>query len=160
MTEIKNVEQELSRFQARLVAAAAFVMVCFGLLGYRLYHLQIEKHDELSVRAENNRISVVPIVPNRGLIVDRNGVVLANNYSAYTLEIMPARVHDLESTINRLAELVDIQTRDRKRFTGKVAAGRRAVTSWRVRERFEGARSGSGAARRTAANACRPAVLV
>ena len=116
MTEIKNVEQELSRFQARLVAAAAFVMVCFGLLGYRLYHLQIEKHDELSVRAENNRISVVPIVPNRGLIVDRNGVVLANNYSAYTLEIMPARVHDLEATINRLAELVDIQTRDRKRF--------------------------------------------
>ncbi|MFM9916299.1 MAG: penicillin-binding protein 2 [Rhizobacter sp.] len=116
MTEIKNVEQELSRFQARLVAATAFVLVCFGLLGYRLFHLQIEKHDELSVRAENNRISVVPIVPNRGLIVDRNGVVLANNYSAYTLEIMPARVDDLEATINRLAEVVDIQTRDRKRF--------------------------------------------
>ncbi|MDL2339035.1 MAG: penicillin-binding protein 2 [Pseudomonadota bacterium] len=116
MTEIKNVEQELSRFQTRLVAAAAFVLLCFGLLGYRLYHLQIEKHDELSVRAENNRISVVPIVPNRGLIVDRNGVVLANNYSAYTLEIMPARVDDLDATINRLAEVIDIQTRDRKRF--------------------------------------------
>ncbi|MBX9794761.1 MAG: penicillin-binding protein 2 [Burkholderiaceae bacterium] len=116
MTEIKNVEQELSRFQTRLLAAAAFVLLCFALLGYRLYHLQIEKHDELSVRAENNRISVVPIVPNRGLIVDRNGVVLANNYSAYTLEIMPARVDDLEATINRLAEVIDIQTRDRKRF--------------------------------------------
>ncbi|MDO9316294.1 MAG: penicillin-binding protein 2 [Burkholderiaceae bacterium] len=116
MTEIKNVEQELSRFQTRLLAAAAFVLLCFGLLGYRLFHLQIEKHDELSVRAENNRISVVPIVPNRGLIVDRNGVVLANNYSAYTLEIMPARVDDLDATINRLAEVIDIQTRDRKRF--------------------------------------------
>lgn len=116
MTEIKNVEQELSRFHKRLLAAAAFVLLCFGLLGYRLYHLQIEKYEELSVRAENNRIAVVPIVPNRGLIVDRNGVVLANNYSAYTLEIMPARVDDLEATINRLAEVVDIQTRDRKRF--------------------------------------------
>lgn len=81
------------------MAATAFVLLCFGLLGYRLVHLQIVKHDELSVQAENNRISVVPIVPNRGLIVDRNGVVLlANNYSAYTLEIMPARVQDLEST--------------------------------------------------------------
>ncbi|MBX9715831.1 MAG: hypothetical protein K2X42_04475, partial [Burkholderiaceae bacterium] len=64
MTEFKNVEQEISRFHTRLLAAAAFVLLCFGLLGYRLFHLQVEKHDELSVRAENNRISVVPIVPN------------------------------------------------------------------------------------------------
>ena len=116
MTELKNVEQELSRFHTRLLAAAAFVLLCFGLLGYRLVHLQINKHEELSVRAENNRIAVVPIVPNRGLIVDRNGVVLANNYSAYTLELMPARIDDLEATINQLAEVIDIQPRDRKRF--------------------------------------------
>ena len=116
MTEIKNVEQELRRFHTRLFAAAAFVLVCFGLLAYRLTHLQVSKHEELSVRAENNRIAVVPIVPNRGLIVDRHGVVLANNYSAYTLELMPARIDDLETTINQLAEVVDIQPRDRKRF--------------------------------------------
>lgn len=116
MTELKNVELELRRFHTRLLAAAAFVLLCFGLLGYRLMHLQIDKHEELSVRAENNRISVVPIVPNRGLIVDRNGVVLANNYSAYTLELMPARIDDLEATINQLAEVIDIQPRDRKRF--------------------------------------------
>ena len=116
MTELKNVEQELRRFHTRLFAAAAFVLLCFGLLAFRLTHLQIVKHDELSVRAENNRIAVVPIVPNRGLIVDRNGVVLANNYSAYTLELMPARLDDLEATINQLAEIIDIQPRDRKRF--------------------------------------------
>jgi penicillin-binding protein 2 len=116
VTEIKNVEQELRRFQARLFAAAAFVVLCFGLLAFRLTHLQIYKHEELSVRAENNRISVVPIVPNRGLIVDRNGVVLANNYSAYTLELMPSRIDDLDATINQLAEVIDIQPRDRKRF--------------------------------------------
>ena len=116
MTEIRNVEQELSRFNARLLAAAAFVLVAFGLLGARLVHLQVVKHEELSTQAENNRIAVVPIVPNRGLIVDRNGVVLANNYSAYTLEITPSKVTDLDALVDRLAEVVDIQPRDRKRF--------------------------------------------
>ncbi len=116
MTEIRNVEQELSRFNARLLAAAAFVLFAFGLLGARLVHLQVVKHEELSTQAENNRIAVVPIVPNRGLIVDRNGIVLANNYSAYTLEITPSKVSDLDGMIDRLAEVVDIQARDRKRF--------------------------------------------
>ena len=114
--EIRNVEQELSRFNARLLAAAAFVLFAFGLLAARLVHLQVFKHEELSTQAENNRIAVVPIVPNRGLIVDRNGVVLANNYSAYTLEITPSKAGDLEPLIDRLAEVVEIQPRDRKRF--------------------------------------------
>lgn len=116
MTELKNLEQEIGRFRVRLLAAVAFVLAGFGLLGYRLVHLQVVKHDELSVRAENNRISVVPIVPNRGVIVDRNGVVLADNYSAYTLEISPTRAGDLDTTIDQLAEVIDIQPRDRKRF--------------------------------------------
>jgi penicillin-binding protein 2 len=116
VTEIRNVEQELSRFNTRLLAAGAFVLFGFGLLGARLVHLQVVKHEELATQAENNRIAVVPIVPNRGLIVDRNGVVLANNYSAYTLEITPSRAGELEPLIERLAEVVDIQPRDRKRF--------------------------------------------
>ena len=116
MTELKNVEQELSRFNARLLAAAAFVLFAFGLLGARLVHLQVFKHEDLATQAENNRIAVVPIVPNRGLIVDRNGIVLANNYSAYTLEITPSKAGPLEPLIDRLAEIVDIQPRDRKRL--------------------------------------------
>ncbi|HJV94894.1 MAG TPA: penicillin-binding protein 2, partial [Albitalea sp.] len=116
MTELKNVEQELGRFRVRLLAAAAFVLFAFGLLVSRLVYLQVVKHDELSTQAENNRIAVVPIVPNRGLIVDRNGVVLANNYSAYTLEIMPAKVSDLEATIDQIAQVIEVQPRDRKRF--------------------------------------------
>ena len=116
MTELRNTEQELSRFRLRLIAAALFVLFCFGLLAARLAYLQIGKHDELSTQAENNRIAVVPITPNRGLILDRNGVVLANNYSAYTLEIAPAKVRDLDATIDRLAEIVPIETRDRRRF--------------------------------------------
>jgi penicillin-binding protein 2 len=116
MTELKNVEQEVGRFRRRLVAAAAFVLFAFGLLAARLVYLQIYKHAELSTQAENNRITVVPIVPNRGLIVDRNGIVLANNYSAYTLEITPSKVDNLEALIDRLATVVEIQPRDRKRF--------------------------------------------
>jgi penicillin-binding protein 2 len=117
VTELKNIERELSRFRTRLVAAAAFVLFGFSLLGARLVYLQVFKHEELQTQAENNRIAVVPVTPNRGLIVDRNGVVLANNYSAYTLEITPAKLQaDLEQTIDALAELVRIEPRDRKRF--------------------------------------------
>jgi penicillin-binding protein 2 len=116
MTELKNLEQELGRFRARLWAAAGFVLFCFGLLVFRLVVLQVVRHDDLATRAEANRVAVVPIVPNRGLIVDRHGVVLANNYAAYTLEITPSKVDDVEATINVLAEVVDIQARDRRRF--------------------------------------------
>ena len=116
VTELKDIEQELGRFRTRLLAAAAFVLIGFSLLCTRLVYLQIYRHEELSTRADNNRIAVVPIVPNRGLIVDRNGIVLANNYSAYTLEITPSKVDDLEATIDSLAEVVEIQPRDRKRF--------------------------------------------
>src|SRR5437667_5436093 len=117
MTELKNIEQELSRFRTRLVAAAAFVLFAFGLLATRLVYLQVVKHAELSTQAENNRIAVVPIVPNRGLILDRNGVVLANNYSAYTLEITPSKLEQsVDAIIDELARIVDVQPRDRKRF--------------------------------------------
>src|ERR1700712_1134716 len=101
MTELKNVEQEVGRFRMRLAAAAAFVLFAFGLLGARLVYLQIYRHDELSTQAENNRITVVPIVPNRGLILDRNGIVLANNYSAYPLEIAPPKADALDGLMTR-----------------------------------------------------------
>jgi len=116
VTELKDIERELGNFRFRLFVAAAVVLFGFGLLGARLVWLQVVRHDELSTQAENNRIAVVPIVPNRGLILDRNGVVLANNYSAYTLEITPSKVPNLVETIDQLAELVEITTRDRRRF--------------------------------------------
>src|SRR5207253_4146246 len=83
LTELRNTEREIWRFRLRLAAAAGFVLFAFGLLGARLAFLQVWKHEELSTQAENNRIAVVPVVPNRGLILDRNGIVLASNYSAY-----------------------------------------------------------------------------
>ena len=91
MTEIRNVEADLARFRTRVFAVSVMVLFCFSLLAMRLVYLQVVRHDDLRAQAESNRTSIVPIVPNRGLIVDRNGVVLASNYSAYTLEITPAR---------------------------------------------------------------------
>ncbi|MBI4989234.1 MAG: penicillin-binding protein 2 [Rhodocyclales bacterium] len=114
--EFRNPEQELDRFQRRLAVAGGFVLFAFFLLFARFFWLQVVQHEHYQTRAEDNRISLVPIVPNRGVIVDRDGVVLARNYSAYTLEITPSRVADLEAVINELAGIIDIQPKDRKRF--------------------------------------------
>ncbi|MDT3737413.1 MAG: penicillin-binding protein 2 [Denitratisoma sp.] len=116
MAEFKNPEQELERFQRRLAVAGGLVLLAFFLLFVRFFWLQVIQHEHYRTRAEDNRIALVPIVPNRGLIVDRNGTVLARNYSAYTLEIMPSKVADLEAVIDELADIVDIQPKDRKRF--------------------------------------------
>jgi penicillin-binding protein 2 len=114
--EFRNPEREVLRFQRRLAVVGVFVLFAFALLFARFFWLQVIQHEYFQTRAEDNRISLVPIVPNRGLIVDRSGVVMARNYSAYTLEITPSKVADLEATINDLAKIVDIQPKDRKRF--------------------------------------------
>ena len=128
MAEIRNLERDLHHFRGRLIAAAAFVLLCFALLAARLVWLQVFRHDEFALQAEANRIAVVPIVPNRGLIVDRHGVVLASNYSAYTLEVTPRRSADLEALIDELSQVVEITPRDRRRFK-------------RLREELKGAES-------------------
>ena len=116
MTELRNVEADLSRFRARVVVAILAVICAFTLLAARLVYLQVVRHADLNEQAESNRTAVVPIVPNRGLILDRNGIVLATNYSAYTLEITPSKLVNVEETITALEQVVDIQPRDKRRF--------------------------------------------
>jgi len=116
LAELRDSQAELQRFRGRVAVMQIMVLVCFLLLVTRLSYLQIVRHDDLLEQAENNRTAVIPTVPPRGTILDRNGVVLANNYSAYTLEITPSRVADLEATIDALAQVVDIQGKDRRRF--------------------------------------------
>ena len=116
MTELRNVEAELSRFRARVLVAGLAVLCAFSLLAARLVYLQVYRHADLSERAESNRTAIMPIVPNRGLIMDRNGIILASNYSAYTLEITPSKVENLDETIAALQPLVEITSRDKRRF--------------------------------------------
>jgi len=114
--EIRDSERELQRFRGRLAMLGVFVLSLFGLLFLRFFYLQVIQHGHYSTLAEANRISIQPIAPHRGIIVDRNGIQLAHNYSAYTLEITPSKVPDLNATIDELAEVVEITPRDRRRF--------------------------------------------
>jgi penicillin-binding protein 2 len=114
--ELRNTERELQGFQVRLGAAGLVVLIAFAVLLARFVWLQVLQHEAYSAKAEENRIAIVPLPPSRGLVLDRNGEVLARNYLAYTLEIFPARVRKLEATIAELAQFVDIQPRDRARF--------------------------------------------
>ncbi|SEL03429.1 penicillin-binding protein 2 [Nitrosovibrio tenuis] len=114
--ELRNHLRELHNFRLRLVISAGFVLVLLLLLFSRFYYLQVIQREHYHTLAEANRISIAPIVPNRGLIFDRNGEVLAHNYSAYTLEIVPSKVDNLETLINELSTVIDIAPRDRKRF--------------------------------------------
>ena len=114
--ELRNSQLEIHHFRLRLAIVAGFVLTMFSLLFVRFFYLQVIQYEHYHTLAEANRISIVPIVPNRGIISDRNGVILAHNYSAYTLEITPAKVDDLEALINELAEIVDIAPKDRRRF--------------------------------------------
>jgi penicillin-binding protein 2 len=114
--ELKNPERELFLFRRRLLVAATLIVVGFGGLLGRFVYLQIYQHRHYQTLAESNRIAIVPIVPNRGVITDRHGIVLAQSYSAYTLELTPSRIRNVDATIDELATLVDVQPRDRKRF--------------------------------------------
>ncbi len=135
LTELKNHERELHYFQLRIGAAAVAVLIAFGALFARFVYLQVVQRDYYRTKAEDNRISIVPVAPNRGLILDRNGVVLARNYSAYTLEIQTAKVADLERTINELSEVIDIQAKDRSRFR-KLLVETRNAESLPIRTRL------------------------
>ena len=135
LAELKNHERELYFFHLRVGFAGVAVLAAFALLLARFVHLQVFQHDTYASKAEDNRISIVPIAPNRGLILDRNGVVLARNYSAYTLEIFPAKVRDLERTIQELESVVEVNARDRSRFR-KLLSEMRNADSLPIRTRL------------------------
>ena len=100
--EFKNHQREIFHFRLRLVVSIGFVLVLLAVLLVRFIYLQAVRHSYYQTLAESNRIFIVPIVPNRGLILDRNGVELARNYSGYTLEIKPNQTADA-ATINELS---------------------------------------------------------
>ncbi len=116
MHELRNVERDGARFRRRVLVIAIVVFLALALVAMRLVFLQVVRYEDLAEQAESNRTAVLPVVPNRGLILDRNGVVLATNYAAYTLEITPSKAGVLEKTIASLSEVVDIHPKDKRRF--------------------------------------------
>ena len=125
MTEIRNAEAELALFRTRVLVIGLAIFIAFGLIVARMVYLQVVRHEELQAQAESNRTAVLPVVPNRGQILDRYGRVLATNFSAYTLEITPSEVEDLDQTIEELGQLLDITPRDKRRFRKLMSESRR-----------------------------------
>ena len=121
--ELRDHQRELYYFQLRLAIVGGAVLFAFFVLLVRFFYVQVIQHEYYHTLAEQNRIFIVPVVPNRGLIVDRNGVVLAHNFAAYTLEITPSLVDDIERTITALSTLVAITPKDRKRFQKLIEEG-------------------------------------
>src|SRR5438067_2930116 len=115
-SDFSTAERDRFYFRRRLGIAAFIVVIAFGGLFTRFFYLQVVQHNHYQTLAETNPIAIVPCVPNRGVVTDRNGIVLAQSYSGYTLEIMPSHVKNLDETIDALSQIVDVQPRDRKRF--------------------------------------------
>ena len=121
----KDHKQENRLFFRRAVTAYAVIGIIFLLLISRLAYLQIIQNDKYTTLAENNRVKLVPIAPNRGLIFDRNGVLLAENLPAYSLEIIPEKVEDIPGTIEALSEIVTITEDDQTEFFNTLKTKRR-----------------------------------
>ena len=126
MSSLNDSERELHQFRNRIVALVLFILVCFFFLLLRFVWVQIVRHSNYVAQAEENRISIVPTMPSRGIIMDRNGVILANNYSAYTLEIIPAKIGaKMEDVVEELSQIIEITPRDRKRFKKRMEEAKR-----------------------------------
>ena len=113
---LRDHRRELATFESRLAVAGLVIFAAFALLTARFVWLQVIQKSHYHTLAEANRISIVPAVPNRGVILDRHGEVLASNESAYTLEVTPTEAGNLERALEELAQIIDITPRDRRRL--------------------------------------------
>lgn len=107
---------EASLFYRRALLSLGVVALMLGLLVINMYHLQVRQYDDYTTRSNGNRIKVLPLHPPRGLIYDRNGVLLAENRPTFDLEVIPEQVKNLSETVDRLGELFEITENERERF--------------------------------------------
>ncbi len=118
---LKNDSQEMRLFESRIVIAVILgTLLVLGLVA-RLGYLQIVKHRYYATLAQNNRVSPVPIPPARGLILDRNGVVLADDFPVFTLQVTPDRVPNMKRLLAKLRPLVALNAQDMHNFRRRLA---------------------------------------
>jgi penicillin-binding protein 2 len=114
--EIKDVFRETRVFTTRAIVISILMLLLATILLARLFYLQVVEFERYSTLSKNNRISVVPRAPVRGLIFDRNGVPIARNVPSYTLEIVPDQVEDMDKLLDELGKLVRLSDYDLKSF--------------------------------------------
>jgi len=113
---IKDYLFESHLFMQRSVQALIFAAALVAVLIGRLVYLQVLAHEHYITLADDNRIKILPLPPNRGLIFDRNGLILADNLPSYRLELTLEQIRDIDTTLSKLSELVNIRDVDLKRF--------------------------------------------
>ena len=123
-TLIKDHLQEAILFKHRAWVAAGFCLIFIAILLVRLVNLQVLEYKHFDKLSENNRVRLMAIAPNRGLIFDRNGVVLAENRPSYRLEIIPEQVDDMEWLLAELGQLVELDENAVKRFRKAIKRSR------------------------------------
>ncbi|MCW8855490.1 MAG: penicillin-binding protein 2 [Gammaproteobacteria bacterium] len=123
-TLIKDHLQEAILFKHRAWVAAVFCLFFIIVLLVRLFNLQVLEYQHFDKLSENNRVRLMAIAPNRGLIFDRNGVVLAENRPSYRLEVIPEQVNNMEWLLVELGKLVELDEADIKRFRKAIKRSR------------------------------------
>ena len=114
--QLKDTIRESQAFLSRTIAAGFLVLIAVVLLSWRMMQLQIVDHEHFTTLSQENRVKVLPLPPTRGLIYDRKGVLLAQNRPAFSLEITPEQVDDIDQTVNELSNLIEIGEEDLERF--------------------------------------------
>jgi len=122
---LKDSSRETSLFRARAILAGTLAAVLLLLLLSRLVYLQVTRHDHFTTLSQANRVNIQPIAPTRGLIYDRNGLVLAENLPTFSLEIVPERVEDMEATLAAIGRIIAVSEADLERFYVELKRRRR-----------------------------------
>ncbi|MDP4946370.1 penicillin-binding protein 2 [Alishewanella sp. SMS8] len=122
---MQDVEAEHRLFNHRAVFAMVFVVLMFAVIVVNMYHLQVTSYQAYQTRSEGNRIKVLPLAPNRGLITDRNGILLAENRPVFSLELVPEQISDMPTTLQELSALIEISEEQQTNFLKEVRQQRR-----------------------------------
>lgn len=122
---IQDFAAESRLFNQRAVVAMLVVVLLFSVIIFNMYQLQVVKYQDYQTRSEGNRIKVVPMAPNRGLIYDRSGILLAENRPVFSLELVPEQVSDMAATLDALAGLIALTPEQTDNFLKQVRAQRR-----------------------------------
>src|SRR3990172_8530516 len=110
---LKNIAEESRLIKRRVYIAATIIVLFIPFILSRLFYLQVLQHEHFITLSQNNRIKVLPLPPTRGLIYSRDNILLAENQPAFSLEIVPERVDNLDQVVARLAGIITVQEEDR-----------------------------------------------
>ena len=122
---LKDHEKDARQVRSRVFIGMAVIAFLSCLLVARMYYLQVMQYDYHSTLSENNRVHVQPIPPTRGLIYDRNGVILADNRPSFSLTVTRERAGDWKKTLDTVVEVLGLQPEDKELFEKRMKQGRR-----------------------------------